>query len=105
MINYFDNASTTFRKPRVVYNAAKTYKKYGANLSRGNIQSTCKEIVETARKNIKKLVGVSDNYEVAFCQSATYMTNQILKGLDYTKIKTTIEAVKPRLIDIISEVK
>lgn len=88
MINYFDNASTTYRKPKVVYKALKTYKKYGANLSRGNNQSKCKEIVETTRNNIKKLVGVGDNYEVAFCQSATYMTNQILKGLDYTKIKT-----------------
>ena len=82
MINYFDNASTTYRKPKVVYKALKTYKKYGANLSRGNNQSKCKEIVETTRNNIKKLVGVGDNYEVAFCQSATYMTNQILKGLD-----------------------
>lgn len=88
MISYFDNASTTFRKPRVVYNAAKAYKKYGANLSRGNNQSKCKEMVETTRKNIKKLVGANDNYEVAFCQSATYMINQIIKGLDYTKIKT-----------------
>ena len=88
MINYFDNASTTFRKPKAVYKTLNTYKKYGANLSRGNNQSKCKEIVETTRNNIKKLVGVGDNYEVAFCQSATYMTNQILKGLDYTKIKT-----------------
>ena len=88
MINYFDNASTIFRKPREVYKAARAYKKYGANLSRGNNQSKCKEIVETTRQNIKKLVGVRDNYEVAFCQSATYMTNQIIKGLDYTKIKT-----------------
>ena len=88
MINYFDNASTTYRKPKVVYKALKTYKKYGANLSRGNNQSKCKEIVETTRNNIKKLVGVGDNYEVAFCQSATYTTNQILKGLDYTRIKT-----------------
>lgn len=88
MINYFDNASTTYRKPKAVYKALKTYKKYGANLSRGNNQSKCKEIVETTRSNIKQLVGVGDNYQVAFCQSATYMTNQILKGLDYTKIKT-----------------
>lgn len=88
MINYFDNASTTFRKPRVVYKAVRAYKKYGANLSRGNNQSKCKVMVETTRQNIKKLVGVGDNYEVAFCQSATYMINQILKGLDYTKIKT-----------------
>lgn len=88
MINYFDNASTTFRKPRVVYKAIKTYKKYGVNLSRGNNQGKCKEIVEQTRKNIKRLVGVSDNYEVVFSQSATYTTNQIIKGLDYSKIKT-----------------
>ncbi|MBQ7798610.1 MAG: aminotransferase class V-fold PLP-dependent enzyme [Clostridia bacterium] len=88
MIKYFDNASTTFRKPRVVYKALRDYKKYGANLSRGNNQSKCKQIVESTRENIKKLVGVGDNYDVAFSQSATYSTNQILKGLDYSKIKT-----------------
>ena len=54
MISYFDNASTTFRKPRAIYKAVRAYKKYGANLSRGNIQSKCKEMVETTRKNIKK---------------------------------------------------
>lgn len=88
MINYFDNASTTYRKPKEVYKALKTYKKYGANLSRGNNTNKCKKIVEETRSNIKKLVGANYDYEVAFCQSATYMTNQILKGLDYAKIKT-----------------
>lgn len=88
MINYFDNASTTFRKPRIVYKAIKTYKKCGVNLSRGNNQGKCKYIVESTRENIKRLVGANDSYEVAFSQSATYITNQVLKGLDYSKIKT-----------------
>ena len=88
MIHYFDYASTTFRKPKVVYKAVKAYKKYGVNLSRGNNQNKCKEIVSKTRDNIRKIVGADDNYEVAFCQSATYMINQVLKGLDHSKIKT-----------------
>ena len=88
MIHYFDYASTTFRKPKVVYKAVKAYKKYGVNLSRGNNQNKCKEIVSKTRDNIRKIVGADDSYEVAFCQSATYMINQVLKGLDHSKIKT-----------------
>lgn len=86
MINYFDNASTTYRKPKIVYKAIKLYKKIGGNFSRGNNQSS-KFFIDATRKNIKKLVGANDNYEVVFSQSATFSFNQLIKGLDFSKIK------------------
>lgn len=86
MISYFDNASTTYRKPKIVYKAVKLYKKIGGNISRGNNQSS-KFFIDETRKNIKKLVGANDNYEVVFSQSATFSFNQLIKGLDYSKLK------------------
>ena len=86
MISYFDNASTTYRKPKSVYKAVKLYKKVGGNISRGNNQAS-KFFIDETRKNIKKLVGANDNYEVVFSQSATFSFNQLIKGLDFSKIK------------------
>lgn len=86
MIIYFDNASTTYRKPKIVYKAVKLYKKIGGNFNRGSNQSS-KFFIDETRKNIKKLVGANDNYEVVFSQSATFSFNQLIKGLDFSKIK------------------
>lgn len=86
MISYFDNASTTYRKPKSVYKAVKLYKKVGGNISRGNNQAS-KFFIDETRKNIKKLVGANDNYEVVFSQSATFSFNQLIKGLDFSKLK------------------
>lgn len=87
MINYFDNASTTYRKPNCIYRSMRLFKKIGANVSRGTRGVECKEIISKTRQNIKKLVGANELYEVAFSQSATYSINQILRGLDYSKIR------------------
>lgn len=86
MIIYFDNASTTYRKPKIVYKAVKLYKKIGGNFNRGSNQSS-KFFIDETRKNIKKLVGANDNYKVVFSQSATFSFNQLIKGLDFSKIK------------------
>lgn len=86
MISYFDNASTTYQKPKCVYSAVKLFKRVGANVSRGTRDDRSKEIMRSTRQNIKKLVGANELYEVAFSQSATYSINQILRGLDYGNI-------------------
>lgn len=87
MINYFDNASTTYRKPKAVYKALRFYKRVGANLSRGVGSKSISEIVSQTRENIKLLVKATNEYDVFFCQSATYAINQILKGIDFKGIK------------------
>lgn len=84
---YFDNASTTFCKPKIVYKALKLYKRYGANIARGNNQNKSRQIIEKTRENLKRLVKADDGYEVFFSQSATFATNQIIKGLNLESIK------------------
>lgn len=90
MIAYFDYASTSFKKPKQVYKAIKLYKKYGINVGRGknNCSSKCEEIVEETREMLKQLVNANDEYKTIFQPSATYALNLIIKGLDYTNIKT-----------------
>lgn len=87
MTNYFDNASTTYRKPRAVYKALRLYKRLGANMSRGVGSKGVSEIVSQTRENIKLLVKATNEYDVFFCQSATYAINQIIKGIDFKGIK------------------
>ena len=38
MISYFDYSSTTYRKPKQVYKAIKTYKKYGVNNLKNGVE-------------------------------------------------------------------
>ncbi len=88
MTAYFDYASTSYRKPRCVYKAIKSYKKYGVNIGRGSnkYSSKCTEIIEETRQMLKSLVKADDNYQTVFQPSATYALNLLIKGLDYTKI-------------------
>ena len=89
MIAYFDYSSTTYRKPKQVYKAIKTYKKYGVNIGRGKSEcsSKCEEIIAETREMLKKLVKADDGYKTIFQPSATYSLNLLIKGLDYTNIK------------------
>lgn len=90
MIAYFDYSSTSYRKPKQVYKAIKTYKKYGINIGRGqnNCTSKCEQIISDTRQILKDLVKADDNYKTIFQPSATYSLNLLIKGLDYSKIKT-----------------
>ena len=89
MISYFDYSSTTYRKPKQVYKAIKTYKKYGVNIGRGksDCSSKCEEIIADTRQMLKDLVKADDDYKTIFQPSATYSLNLLIKGIDYTNIK------------------
>lgn len=89
MIAYFDYSSTSYRKPKQVYKAIKTYKKYGINIGRGsnNCTSKCEQIITETRAMLKSFVKADDNYKTIFQPSATYSLNLLIKGLDYSTIK------------------
>lgn len=88
MIAYFDYSSTSYRKPKQVYKAIKTYKKYGINIGRGKNKCTskCEQIIADTRQMLKDLVKADDTYQTIFQPSATYGLNLLIKGLDYSNI-------------------
>ena len=88
---YFDNAATTFPKPREVYDFADTfYRNYGVNAGRGKYKLAQKanELIYDTRKECLSLFHVTNEKEIVFTHSATEAINMILRGLRYDKIKS-----------------
>ncbi len=86
---YFDNASTTYPKPAVVYDFMdRFYRESGANAGRGNYgiaQGAGKLIAET-RELIKELLHCPAK-QVVFTPTATVALNMIIQGLVKLGIK------------------
>lgn len=93
---YLDNAATTFPKPECVYQAMDEIARTGAvNAGRGSYALARKAsgLIESTRKQIKKLAGADDVAEVVFTASATLACNLILGGLEWKQ--TDIVYVSP----------
>lgn len=86
---YFNNAATTFPKPKELYeNTMKIYEDLGINFTR-NRSTKSKEafkLKDDLKANLKELL--SSKGEVIINTSATFSLNEIIFGLDYSKIKT-----------------
>ena len=80
---YFDNAATTFPKPRCVADAVReAFDKYGANPGRGGHDmsvNTAMKVYE-CRQNAAKLFSVSNPEKIVFTQNCTHALNTVLKG-------------------------
>ncbi|HAS80280.1 MAG TPA: cysteine desulfurase [Fusobacteriaceae bacterium] len=85
---YFDNASTTFPKVEAVYGKTmEIYKNLGVNFSR-NRSNKSKEANDIKKKLIQNLKMIfSSNGKIILNSSATSSLNEILRGVDYKKIK------------------
>ena len=86
---YFDNAATTFPKPPVLYSRLmELYKTVGINGSRGHhfLADEMNEYASKLRSNLGRIFGVLPE-GVVLTSSATVAANQIIQGLDYSKIK------------------
>lgn len=80
---YFDNASTTFPKPKEVTEAVYAYMtKVGSNVNRGGYQEAyaVEERVYETRELLCKLFHGSDSRNVIFTKNVTESLNVILKG-------------------------
>lgn len=87
---YFDNAATTFRKPRIVYKKAlRYYKYYNANAGRGQHYLSLKatEMINNTATELLTFLKFGNNCKVVFTPSATISLNMILQGLDFSNIK------------------
>ena len=104
MINYLDNAATTFPKPLSVYGeVTRCMSQYCGNPGRGSHSlslSAAKKIFE-CRSALASLLGVGDLERIVFTLNTTYALNTAIKGLlskgdgnkstiSYIKFKTPI---------------
>ena len=79
---YFDNAATTFPKPKCVLDATyKCIKNYCANPGRSahKLAIATSEKVYEAREKIAKFIGVSTPENIVFTQNATHALNLAIK--------------------------
>lgn len=86
---YYDNASTTYPKfERFYKETMKIYEECGLNFSRNNSKkSNDASIIKTKLiENLQKIFSTQNN--IILNSSATFSLNEIISGLDYTKIKT-----------------
>ncbi len=81
---YFDNAATTFPKPREVVDAVVDYMtRVGGNPGRSGHQLSIDagEIVFSAREAVAELFGVTNPMRVIFCSNATDALNLAIQGM------------------------
>lgn len=83
MTAYFDNASTTFPKPKCVYDFMDSfYRERGGNAGRGShaLSLSAGKLIAETRTRLKKILHCQ-NKEIVFAPTATIALNMILQGL------------------------
>ena len=83
-IYYFDNAATSFPKPKEVIDAWVEYStKIGASPGRGNYGLSIKgsELIDDSRKQVANLIKVNNPKRIAFFKNATEALNVAIFGL------------------------
>ncbi|MBF8984100.1 aminotransferase class V-fold PLP-dependent enzyme [Lutibacter sp. B2] len=83
---YFDNAATTYPKPKQVYDYMdKFYREYGVNVGRGQYKKASEgsKLVEETRALIRNLFNCPISKKVVFTPSATDAINIILRGMNW----------------------
>ncbi len=81
---YFDNAATTYPKPKCVYDAVKLgMQKFSFNSGRGSYSSAVEtfKMIQNTREKLANLVNTAPE-NVVFTSSATESLNIIINGLD-----------------------
>ena len=90
---YFDNSATTYPKPDVLYTKfVERVKEFGVNASRGKYKKAneMKKIENELRATLASdlFFNICEPRKIVFTSSATIAINQVLQGLNYSKIKT-----------------
>lgn len=89
MNGYFDNASTTYPKPEVVYNFMdKFYREQGGNAGRGQykLAASASKLIAETREYIQRLLECP-NKDVIFTPSDTLALNIIIQGMIDDNVK------------------
>lgn len=83
---YFDNAATTYPKPKYVYDFADNfYREYGVYQSRGNYSLSQKGngLIDKTRELVGSLFNAPLEFTTVFTLSATFSINTILQGYEF----------------------
>lgn len=83
MTAYFDNAATTFPKPKCVYDFMDGfYREHGGNAGRGShaLSLSAGKLISETRTRLQKILHCQ-NKEIVFAPTATIALNMILQGL------------------------
>lgn len=82
---YFDNASTTFPKPEVVYEAHDVYLRKAANPGRGayKLAMQSAEDIFAVRQAAAELFGIRQPERLIFTPGCTYSINMALRGFPF----------------------
>ena len=89
-IVYLDNAATSFPKPPAFYtDTMRLFQEFGVNGTRGHHQLADEMLKHEnlLRQNLATIFGVTPD-KIVLTASATLAANQIIQGLDYSRIKT-----------------
>lgn len=87
---YLDNAATTYPKPEVVYKTMdKFLREECVNAGRGSYElaQNATRIIDETRVLMSKLINADSDSKVIFTPSATIAINQVLRGLNWEKIR------------------
>lgn len=94
---YFDNASTSYPKPAILWRAMRDYMSdVGVSPIRGAHRPgmAASQLVDAARRSVATLFGISDPTHVVFTHNATHALNIAIKGVlgpDDHVVTTTTE--------------
>lgn len=85
-IAYFDNAATTYKKPKEVHDFMYNYYSNNSyNVGRSNNTLNSSNIISETRELLLKLFNANSNYEAIITPSATEAINIILQGQNWDK--------------------
>lgn len=87
---YFDNAATSFPKAPPIYSElGALYQRVGVSPMRGSYAAARElgELLDSLRKRLATVFGVCDSGKIVLLPSATMALNQIIQGLNFSKIK------------------
>ena len=87
---YLDNAATSYPKAPLLYERSmELYQEFGVNASRGKYSLAQKmgKVDSSLRTKLASIFNIVDKTKIIITPSATISLNQIIQGLDYSKIK------------------
>ncbi|WP_320053107.1 aminotransferase class V-fold PLP-dependent enzyme [uncultured Acetobacteroides sp.] len=95
MNGYFDNASTSFPKPKEVGEWIEKYLASGGTYGRAGHRKSIEvaRVVEETRDLLSSLMGIAEPENLVFCSSATEGSNAVLSGFAFKNKRVLVDSM------------